>query len=307
MQKITQFLDEWILFSFSNKLKFAIKVGLSMVIAFMVSFYMGWPQSSTAAITIMLIVSAGGVSDSVKLGILRVIGTVIGAAIGLFLIGLFPQERFIYLSIVSLFGLAIVYLYNAYEGDKTVFLLTLMMIMMVFKGGEVDDSFLYGVDRTYMTLFGIIVYGVVGLFLWPSREKNSIKDDATELAKTQLEYFKSFDNDLLKKVFETEEKVQKTYLKFKESSFDTIFVEKAWDNLSYNYKALNRTLNHFSTHISNKEDLDYRDFIVGYEQILDEIKDMLKSQENSWNKEESKIYESLHVKLNEEQIKKLSL
>ena len=69
---------------------------------------------------------------------------------------------------------------------------------------DVYQDFLYGVDRTYMTLFGITVYGVVGLFLWPNREKNSIKDDAVVLSQTLFEYFESFDSDLLKKVFEIE-------------------------------------------------------------------------------------------------------
>jgi len=166
-----------LLFQLSDHLKFAIKVSLSLTMAYIIPMAMGWEQASTAAVTIMLIASAGGVSNSINKGLIRVVGTVIGAVLGMILIALFPQERIIYLGSMSLFIALFTYLYYAYQGDSTVFLLSSMMIMMIFANG-VDDAFIYGIDRTFMTLFGILIYTAVGVFLWPVKEKKDTINDA---------------------------------------------------------------------------------------------------------------------------------
>lgn len=177
----------------SDKLKFALKVSLSLTLAYMIPMAMGWAQPNTAAITVMLIAGAGVVSDGVSKGIIRVIGTVIGAILGLILIALFPQERMIYLISMSLLVSLLSYLYYAYQGDSTVFMLSAMMVMMLFINGP-DKAFIYGIDRTYMTLFGILVYTVVGLFLWPVKASTETINDAPKgrmFVWLDPEYFKA--------------------------------------------------------------------------------------------------------------------
>ncbi|MDF1881369.1 FUSC family protein [Sulfurimonas sp. MAG313] len=104
------------IFEVSDKFKFAVKTSLSMVLAFIIPFYLGWTQASTAATTVMLIAATGSVRDSIYKGILRLLGTIIGAVIGLSLIALFPQDRLLYLFSMSLVISLIVYLYYAYQG-----------------------------------------------------------------------------------------------------------------------------------------------------------------------------------------------
>ena len=125
----------------------------------------------------MLIASAGGVSDGITKGLLRVIGTIIGAILGLTLIALFPQERFIYLISMSLLLSLFTYLYYAYQGDSTIFMLSAIMIMSLALY-EPQEAFLYGVEKTYMTLFGILIYTVVGIFLWPIKAAKETINDA---------------------------------------------------------------------------------------------------------------------------------
>jgi hypothetical protein len=129
--------------------------------------------------TIMLIAGAGGVSDSIEKGVLRVIGTVVGAILAMSLMALFPQERMMYLISMSLLLSLISYLYYAYQGDSTIFMLSAVMLMIVFLQGP-EDAFLYGIDRTYMTIFGILIYSSVGMFLWPVKEKKGTFNDAPE-------------------------------------------------------------------------------------------------------------------------------
>ena len=181
------------LLKLSDNLKFAIKVSISLTMAYMIPLAMAWDQASTAAMTVMLIASAGGVSNGINKGIIRVIGTIIGAVLGMLLIALFPQDRMIYLISMSILVSIFTYLYYAYQGDSTFFLLCAMMIMMIFLNGT-QDAFIYGMDRTYMTLFGILVYTMVGVFLWPVKEKKDKINDAPK-GRTFIwldpEYFKA--------------------------------------------------------------------------------------------------------------------
>ncbi len=85
----------------NDKIKFAIKVSLSLTLAYLIPFAMGWPQASTAATTVMLIASTGSRRESLAKGTLRVLGTLVGAVVGLLLVGLFAQDRLLYMLSVS--------------------------------------------------------------------------------------------------------------------------------------------------------------------------------------------------------------
>ena len=162
------------------KFRYAFKTSLSLTLAYLIPMAMGWPQPQTAATTVMLIAATGMLSESLQKGVLRVLGTVVGAVVGLTLIITFPQDRMLYLLAVSLVVSLILYLYNAYQGDSTVFMLAAVVTLMVFNGGDAEGAFLYGVDRAFMTVFGVLVYTVVASLLWPVKTA----DNTRELAAT---------------------------------------------------------------------------------------------------------------------------
>ena len=172
-----------------TKLQYAIKTSLSLTLAYLIPMSLGWPQPQTAATTVMLIAATGMASESLQKGVSRILGTVAGAFIGLSLIALFPQDRMIYLIAVSCVVSVIIYLYNAYQGDSTLFMLTAVVMLMVFNGGDADGAFLYGVDRAFMTAFGVIVYTVVASMLWPVRTADNMRALAAGMSKTYLGAF----------------------------------------------------------------------------------------------------------------------
>lgn len=164
------------------KFRYATKTALSLTLAYLIPMALGWSQPSTAATTVMLIAATGMVSDSLQKGVLRVLGTVAGAAIGLSLIALFPQDRMVYLLAASIAVSIAIYLYNAYQGDSTVFMLTAVVTLMVFNGGDAEGAFMYGVDRAFMTAFGVIVYTVVASVLWPVKTADNTRALAAGVA-----------------------------------------------------------------------------------------------------------------------------
>jgi len=276
------FIDDWFIFSLSKKMKFAIKVSLSLTLAYMMPLAMGWNQAQTAAITVMLIATSGLVSESIVKGAMRLFGTVIGGVIGLSLIAIFPQDRLVYLVVLSIVVSLIIYLYHAYQGDSTSFMLMGMTVMMVFKGGEVDDAFLYGIDRVYMTVFGIVVYTLVGLFVWPVREEDTTAKNASVLSGLYAEYFSDIldqfksepDEGLSYKVHEQEEKLQKIY----SPGFQTSNYEK----ISRCYQELGDLLNILSIQVSQEKKISYAQNIQDYEKTVDDINTFFKASQKVW-------------------------
>ncbi|MCB1842949.1 MAG: FUSC family protein [Halioglobus sp.] len=157
------------------RLQFACKTALALTLAYLVPLSQGWPQPQTAAMTVLIIAATGTASESLNKGVLRIIGTLAGAVIGLGLIALFPQERMLYLLAVSLVVTVLIYLYNAYQGDSTALMLTAVVTLMVFNGGDAEGAFLYGADRAFLTAFGVIAYTLVASLLWPPQTASNAR------------------------------------------------------------------------------------------------------------------------------------
>lgn len=173
-------LDDWLFFTISPKAKFALKVALTMTLTYLFILANELEYASVAIFTIMLIASPDGVKDSLNKGLLRIGGTIVGAIVGITLILLFPQHPFAYLLSLSFVVTLFLYLRSAYTGDETLFMLAAMTAMAVFDGGEVSEVFLYGVNRTLITILAIVIYTLVFFLIWPSKGENSPKPQTSK-------------------------------------------------------------------------------------------------------------------------------
>ncbi|MBY5945862.1 FUSC family protein [Photobacterium rosenbergii] len=175
----------------SDKFKFAFRVAVSLTLAYMIPMALGWTQPSTAATTVMLIASTGSRRESLAKGTLRVLGTIAGGIIGLILVGFFAQDRLLYMFAVSLVIVVVFYIRSAYLNDPTLFMLTGVMILMMYNGGDPEGAFLYGLDRTFMTVFGVVVYTLVGVFLFPPKVEQNLRQLGDNLASAQRALFEA--------------------------------------------------------------------------------------------------------------------
>ncbi|WP_234493962.1 FUSC family protein [Vibrio maritimus] len=180
----------------NSKARFATKVALSLTLAYLIPFAMGWPQASTAATTVMLIASTGSQRESFEKGTLRVLGTIVGAVVGLILVGAFAQDRFLYMFSVSIVVSFIFYFRNAYQSDPTLLMLTAVMTLMMSNGGDAEGAFLYGVDRAYMTVFGVVTYTLVGVYLFPSKAEQNLSALLQETLSIQQQTFTKISESL---------------------------------------------------------------------------------------------------------------
>lgn len=312
-RSLAQLLDTLLLFSLSDKLKFAIKASLSMALAYLIPLSQGWSQPGTAATTVMLIAAMGSVGDSVMKGVLRVIGTVIGAAVGMTLIGLYPQDREVYLLVASIVATLFLYLARAYRGDMTVFMLSAVTLLMMFQNGEVDDVFIYGIDKTYMTIFGILIYTVVGIFLWPVNLKDTSRENATALSRLQSELYLQRDGKkdqrktLHQKVIAQEQLLGTSIIASDSSSMEMNFSKTQWYDIVNSYKKIDELLTLLSHHDKASYTDEFSRYVTNYERIDSEIQALLQSLPLAWEEQkEIVVPDVLEYSLDLDEIKTLS-
>ena len=277
-------LADWLFIPISPKMKFAIKAALSITIVYLVALWQGWNHPSTSAITIMLIAAVGTLGDSVSMGAMRVVGTLIGAAIGLTLIGLFPQERMSYLLAVSLLVTLFLYLARAYRGDTTVLFISGLTIMLIFQDANAENAFLYGIERTYMTVFGIVIFTLVGLFLWPVDMREQGREAAADLSGLQAEFYRESVQDdgeytaISRKLFDAEQRLRSLIGSASEMNLSL----EQWRAFIYDYRKVDELLVMLARFTREHEVTDPASYVEGYERLEQEIVTMLDALTPAW-------------------------
>lgn len=279
----------WALFTVPERLRSAIKIALSLTLAWLIPMAMGWSQPSTAAVTVMIIAAAGDTRQSLMAGTLRLAGTVLGAVIGLTLIACFAQERLPYLLSVSLVVACCIYLYSAFRGDGTIFMLTAVVTLLVFNGGQVEDAFLYGVDRAFMTMFGVVVYTLVCSFLWPDHAEYHLEQDAQKLlqiASAMFAYYRqgadqSGQAELLQKLGQSQAAFAASWQSANGRADDVASYKRQWQNLIQAQGLLSRALTS-GLEPGELKSLDYGRFIADYDDILLAIEQRFEHIDRLW-------------------------
>jgi len=276
--------------------KYAIKTALSLTLAYLVPMGMGWPQPQTAAVTVMLITATGLTADSLQKGVMRVLGTVAGAIIGLTLIALFPQDRMLYLLAASITVSVLAYLYHAYQGDSTLFMLAAVVTLMVFNGGDAEGAFQYGVDRAFMTAFGVIVYTVVASTLWPVRAVDNTRKMAAEVARSYSRAFKILVHPVAEGPENTDEEL--AGLLAKEAAFQTHFTSikryaasveaymDEWNCVVGCYEELQSVLLP-ALKQETQRGVNFGDYLENYSEVVDQVEAMLVQLDANWRGQES--------------------
>jgi hypothetical protein len=276
----------------TTRARHAVKTALSLTLAYLVPMGMGWPQPETAAITVMLIAATGLLSDSLRKGVVRVLGTVAGAVIGLSLIAIFPQERMLYLLAASIAVSAIAYLYNAYQGDSTLFMLAAVVTLMVFNGGDAQGAFLYGVDRAVMTAFGVIVYTLVAATLWPVKAVDNTCHLARQVTDHYARCFSLLANppggeaeaadEQLAKLLASEEAFQAHYNAVKGSADRVAAYRGEWDAVVCCYEQLQATLLP-ALHQETARGVDFTRYIDNYPVLIEHLQAMFGQLQQQWD------------------------
>jgi uncharacterized membrane protein YccC len=173
----------------SDRARHAIKVALAMVIAYGLSLQWGWLNPSWAGIAIAFC-SLTTRGESLNKSVLRLWGTLFGVFAAFFFLALFSQDRWWFVSAVSLYCAVVTYLMI---GSKAQYFWQVagFVCLIITLTGPTDPAnvFEHGLARGYETALGCTVWALVNLLFWPATNRKALVDTARQLVATQHEAY----------------------------------------------------------------------------------------------------------------------
>lgn len=145
----------------------ALKTSLGIVIAWGIVLWLQWPEPFMAPLAV-LVLQTPYLGASLRKGLMRVLGTLAGAALVLALIGLFVQDRWVMLALISLILMISVYQMRLSRYGYAWFMVALAVAVIASDASSApDEAFRAAVFRTSEAIVGIIVLLVINGLLWP--------------------------------------------------------------------------------------------------------------------------------------------
>ena len=178
--------------SSSTRTKEAIKPALGVVIAYGISLGMGWENPYWAGFAVAMI-SLSTSGQSLNKGTMRMLGTLVAAAAALTFMAWFPQDRWWFISVLSVYIGFCTYMI---AGDQHQYFwycsAFIVLVIGVHSAGELPNAFNIAVLRTQQTAMGILVYTLVSVFLWPVRAQNMLDEATRKLFTTQVTIYRAY-------------------------------------------------------------------------------------------------------------------
>lgn len=176
----------------SKRVKEAIKTALAMTIAYYLALSMNWPNPHWAGFAVAVI-SLSTIGQSLNKGIMRMAGTLLAAVFSLTLIALFPQERWWFFTVLTVFiGYCT---YRMAASEHQYFWNAAGFVAAVICLGSLpptENVFNTAILRILETGVGILSYTLVTVLLWPSNTQGEMIQAARELTATQHGLFRHF-------------------------------------------------------------------------------------------------------------------
>lgn len=146
----------------------AAQTALAFALTYVLAFYWNLDKPFWAGFTVLM-VSLPSIGQSLQKGVLRMFGTLIGAAVGLFLLSFFAQERMALLFVLSVYMSVMLFFMLANAYYSYVFFISIIVTLIIVLMGvhQPQDAFYLSVYRTEETTLGIAVYTAVTLLFAP--------------------------------------------------------------------------------------------------------------------------------------------
>ena len=175
----------------SPNTKEAIKTALAMTIAYGVGLQMGWDRPYWAGFAVAFI-SLATVGQSLNKGILRLVGTVMGAVMALLIIALFAQQRWLFIFFLSLWCALCTYMMAGPRHSYFWFVAGFVSLIICADGmSDASKPFTIAMLRLQQTGLGVMVYSLITILLWPHNSRKDLQATASKHAATQQKLFKA--------------------------------------------------------------------------------------------------------------------
>lgn len=162
---------------FSTSTKEAIKAALSIVIAICLALWFQWEKPYWAAIAVAVMALNESFAHSINKGHNRLKGTLLGTGYAFFLIAMFSQDRFLFLTFFTLF-LGVCIFMSSDEKYGYIFSIGFAVCSIISCMGGFDSqvTFYFAVLRIQETLLGVITFSIIYRLVWPvNTEQNFVQ------------------------------------------------------------------------------------------------------------------------------------
>ena len=170
----------------------AFKTALSLVLCYWLSLSMDWDLPKYGALAVVLI-SLDTTGASLQKGVMRIVGTTAGLAVGLLGLALFAQDRWLtllylgsYLTVVGYFMQSSRYPYAWFVAGF------LPSLIWATTYGKVGNAFHYATFRYLETSSGVIIYTLVSAIFWPRYAGDQLAKEGTDLCAGLRQLFRLY-------------------------------------------------------------------------------------------------------------------
>jgi uncharacterized membrane protein YccC len=172
----------------STRAKEAIKTGLAMTIALGLVLGLGWMHPYWAGFAVAMI-SLPTAGQSLIKGVNRILGTIVGCIAAMVFLGLFPQQRFAFIGVISVYIAVCTWMLTGKRHQYFWNVAGFVCLIICLVGPGAEKIFDRAVDRTLATALGIAVYTGVSVFLWPQTSAKILHGTAAKLVHTHAQLF----------------------------------------------------------------------------------------------------------------------
>jgi uncharacterized membrane protein YccC len=176
----------------SGKTKDAIKIALSISVTYAIALSMNWEKPFWAGLTVALIATTT-VGQSINKGAMRLLGTLFGCLASFGIFALFPQDRWLFMAVLSVWVGFCVYLMTGPRHQYFWNITGLVTVLIcVSSGPNAVDAFHTAMLRSQETGLGILVYSLVAVLIWPTDSRAGLLASAGSVATTQRELAREY-------------------------------------------------------------------------------------------------------------------
>ena len=176
----------------STRVKEAIKTALAMTIAYGISLAMGWDKPHWAGFAVAVI-SLSTTGQSLNKGLMRILGTFLGVGMAFLLIALFPQQRWGFMAVVSLYIAFCTYMLAGPRYPYAWYVAAFVcLVIAASSSADAEQTFRVGMMRLQETGLGILVYSLIAVFLWQQNSAGPLVKAAGELITAQSQLWRHY-------------------------------------------------------------------------------------------------------------------
>jgi len=272
-----------------------------MVITYGISLGMDWDKTFWAALSVIFC-SLATAGESINASIDRIAGTAVAAILGLLLVSVFPQDRWLFLLSLSAIIALCSYRMTGSSLRKSVwfnagFNLPIIVILGESGGSIAPTTFDMAILRVQQTALGAIVYSLVAVLVWPRRGDENFVNTVRDICRSQHQIFSGYIylllgkapvGDLQKPMAKMAAQLPTLDSKLEGAVYDSTDVRLmagVWASHLRNLRALQIAFDRWSSGFEELEGLDLRrympdwdNFIAGVETCFQGVDRLLSGQ-----------------------------